>query len=57
MAPSLLIASSRGIYIGSFLKRVRFRIPLIRVPYYNVDRKRDPNLENYPYAMSGQVEP
>ena len=25
-----------------------FRVPFIRVPYYTGDRKRDPNLENYP---------
>ena len=30
-------------------------VPLIRVPYYMGDLKRDPTLENYPYVFCQAV--
>ena len=38
--------------MGSFLIRVPFRVLFIRAPYYIGDVNRDPNLENYPKALS-----
>ena len=46
--------NKQGLPIGSiwvvFKMRVPFRVVIIRVPYYIVDLKRDPNLESYPYS-------